>query len=137
MQPKVSVIIPIYNTALYLSEALDSICNQTLKEIEIILVNDGSTDNSLNILKKYEPNIILINQENLGQSIARNEGIEIAKGEYVAFVDSDDWVDLDFFEKLYNTAKNHNADIAVAGIIRLHKFGKKFHLKFTEEIAGN
>ena len=132
---KVSVIIPVYNTEKYLKRCLDSLVMQTLENIEIICINDGSTDKSLDILKEYESNIVIINQENQGQSVARNKGLEIAKGEYIGFVDSDDWVDVDYFEKLYKTAKKHDADIAATGIIRLHKFGKKYHIKFTEEIV--
>ena len=93
MQPKVSVIIPIYNTALYLSEALDSICNQTLKEIEIILVNDGSTDNSLEIIREYslrDNRITYFSQPNQGQGVARNLGLSHAVGKYIYFMDSDD-----------------------------------------------
>lgn len=117
---KVSVIVPVYNCEKYLKKCLDSLVNQTLKDIEIICVNDGSTDNSGRILEEYnDKRIKIINKENGGQSSARNIGIDIAKGEYIGFVDSDDWVDLDFFEKLYNTAKKYDADIAVTGIIRM------------------
>lgn len=131
----VSIIIPIYNVEKYLSRCLNSLINQTLKNIEIICINDGSTDNSYNILNEYakkDNRIIIINQSNLGQSYARNKGLDIAKGEYIGFVDSDDWVDLDFFEKLYNAAKDNDCDIAVAGIIRLHNLHKKFHLKINK-----
>lgn len=135
--PKVSIIVPVYNSEKYLERCLDSLVMQTLEDIEIICINDGSTDKSLEILEEYGSNIVVINQENQGQSIARNKGIDIAKGEYIGFIDSDDWVDVDYFEKLYKAAKKHDADIAVAGIVRLHKFGKKYHLKFTEEIVTN
>ncbi len=134
---KVSIIIPVYNSEKYLERCFDSLLMQTLKDIEIICINDGSTDKSLNILKKYGSNITIITQENQGQSAARNRGLDIAKGEYIAFVDSDDWVDIDFFKNLYDAAKKHDADIAVAGIIRLHTFWKKYHLKFTKEIVTN
>ncbi len=137
---KVSIIVPVYNVEKYLGRCLDSLVMQTLEDIEIICVNDGSPDNSLAILEEYaakDTRIRIINQENAGLSCARNAGLQIAQGEYIAFVDSDDWVDLDFFKKLYDTAKKHDTDIAVAGIMRLHKFGKKFYLKFTEEIVTN
>ena len=136
-QPKVSIIVPVYNVEKYLTRCLDSLLNQTLKDIEIICINDGSKDNSLSILKNYsvlDNRIRLIDQKNQGQSVARNKGIEIAAGEYIGFVDSDDWVDLDFFEKLYTAAEKHTCEIAAAGIIRLHKLNKKFHLKFDKEI---
>lgn len=133
---KVSIIIPVYNVERYLTRCLDSLINQTLKDIEIICINDGSTDSSLKILKEYQQKdnrITIIDKENQGQSIARNIGISKSIGEYIGFVDSDDWVDLDFYEKLYSSAIKHNADIAVAGIIRLHKYNKKNHLKINNE----
>lgn len=136
-QPKVSIIVPVYNVEKYLTRCLDSLINQTLQDIEIICINDGSKDNSLKILERYaalDDRIQIINQKNRGQSVARNNGIEIAVGKYIGFVDSDDWVDLDFFENLYNAIEKYNCDIAVAGIIRLHKLNKKFHLKFDKEI---
>ena len=112
--PKVSVIIPVYNTEKYLRKCIDSICNQTLSDIEIICVNDCSTDNCFEILKKYlkkDKRIKLINLDiNGGAAKARNFGIESAKGEFVGFVDSDDFLDPDFYEKLYNEAKKNNAD---------------------------
>ncbi len=133
--PKVSIIVPVYNVEKFLNRCIDSLLSQTLKDIEIICINDGSTDKSLDILKNYESKITIITQENQGLSATRNNGMVIAKGEYIAFVDSDDWVDVNFFEKLYNAAKNNNADIAVGGIIRLHKLGKKCYIKFKEEIV--
>ena len=117
-----------------MKKCLDSLVNQTLKDIEIICVNDGSTDNSGRILEEYtDSRIKIITKENGGISSARNAGIAVAKGEYLGFVDSDDWVDLDFYEKLYNTAKKYDTDIATAGIIRLHKLHKKYHLKIDKE----
>ena len=117
---KVSVIVPAYNVEKYLAECLDSLINQTLEDIEIIVINDGSTDCTLQILEEYaakDRRIKIINQENAGQSVARNRGIDAAVGEYVAFVDADDWVDLDFFRKLYDAAKKENADVAAGGIL--------------------
>lgn len=119
--PKVSVIIPIYNVEQYLRRCLDSIINQTLTDIEIICVNDGSTDNSPQILEEYakaDNRIKIINQVNSGVSEARNTGIKNASGEYIGWVDPDDYVDTDYFEKLYTAATENNADIACAGIIR-------------------
>ena len=111
---KVSVIVPIYNVEKYLRKCLDSLVNQTLKDIEIICINDGTKDNSVNIVNEYlqkYPNVILINQENQGLGMARNNAMKHAKGDYIAFVDSDDWVDLNMYEVLYNKAIETNADI--------------------------
>lgn len=100
---KVSIIIPIYNSEKYLDECLKSVINQTYKNTEIICVNDGSNDNSEKILKKYlkeNKNMIYISQENSGQSIARNKGLEKATGDYILFVDSDDFIENNMVEKL-------------------------------------
>lgn len=133
---KVSIIVPVYNVEKYLRKCLDSLINQTLKDIEIICINDGSTDKSLEILEEYknrDSRIILLNQENSGQSIARNNGIKKATGEYLGFVDPDDWVDLDYYEKLYNAASTNDTDIAVGGIIRVTGIKKKKFLNFEKE----
>lgn len=133
---KVSVIVPVYNVEKYLKRCLDSLINQTLSDIDIICINDGSKDSSLQILEQYaqkDSRIVIYNQENSGLSVARNTGLEHASGEYIGFVDSDDWVDLDFYEKLYNSAKNNNADIAVADFIREHSNKKPKRLKLKEE----
>ncbi|MDY3001340.1 MAG: glycosyltransferase [Romboutsia timonensis] len=110
-----SIIIPIYNVEKYLTKCIESVINQTYKNLEIILVNDGSTDNSKDIINKYsliDSRIKVINKKNGGLSDARNVGIEIAKGDYIAFLDSDDWVELNMYEKLYSYIKQENADIA-------------------------
>ena len=112
---KVSVIVPVYNAHAYLERCLDSVVNQTLKDIEIICVDDCSTDDSVKILEKYalkDYRIKVIKRaENGGESRARNTGLENVTGEYIAFVDNDDTIDLDFYEKLYTKAKETNADI--------------------------
>ena len=111
---KVSLIIPIYNVEKYLAGCLESLVNQSLKELEFICINDGSTDKSLEILNRYaaqDKRFIIISQENLGQGIARNKGLEVARGEYIGFVDSDDWVEPNTFEILYNKAKELDLDI--------------------------
>lgn len=134
-KPKVSVIVPIYNVEKYLKKCLTSLINQTLKEIEIICVNDGSTDNSAKILEHFAKNdfrIKVISQQNSGLSGARNTGLEIATGEYIGFVDSDDWVDLEFFEKLYITAKENSADISCAGFKRRGKIFSTIRKSFNE-----
>ena len=112
--PKVSIIIPVYNVEKYLRECLDSVINQTLKDIEIIIVNDGSTDNSIEIIQDYSnncKNIKVINKQNEGCYKARNVGLETAKGEYIAFLDSDDYIEFNMYEKLYSKAKETDADI--------------------------
>ena len=112
--PKVSVIIPVYNVEQYLRECLNSVVKQTLKEIEIICVDDGSTDNSLSILKEYaekDHRITIITQKNLHAGVARNAGLSIAKGEYIHFLDSDDWVDVKVLIQLYELANNTQVDV--------------------------
>jgi len=116
LNPKVSVIIPVYNTEKYLRECLDSVVNQTLKDIEIICIDDGSTDNSLNILKEYaskDNRFVILEQKNQGAGAARNKGLEIAKGEYLSFLDSDDYFESNMLEKMYNSVILNNTDIAI------------------------
>ena len=115
---KVSVIVPVYNVGKYLPECLNSLINQTLKEIEIICINDGSTDNSLEILNGYaqkDNRIKVINQENQGVSVARNVGIDLANGEYLMFLDGDDYLRCDACEIAYNSIKKDNSDICMFG----------------------
>ena len=112
----ITVIIPIYNVSKYLKNCLESVINQTYKNLEIICINDGSTDNSLQILKEYkerDERIIIIDKKNAGVSMARNDGIEKASGEYLFCVDGDDYIDEDFFEKFYNNAKKNDSDLVV------------------------
>lgn len=118
MSPKVSVIIPVYNAHDYLRECLDSIINQTLKEIEIVCVDDGSTDDSPEILRQYaqsDSRIRVIHQENGGAGAARNNGLKYATGEYLSILDCDDFFELDMLEKSYQTAKQYAVDIIVFG----------------------
>ncbi|SUW08918.1 glycosyltransferase/CDP-glycerol:poly(glycerophosphate) glycerophosphotransferase [Brachyspira pilosicoli] len=111
----VSIIIPTYNVENYIEACLDSIINQTIKEIEIICIDDCSTDNTYNILEEYSKKddriIILKNKKNSGAGFSRNRGLDISKGEYIGFIDSDDYVSNNYFENLYNTAKKFNSDI--------------------------
>ena len=130
---EISVIVPVYNTEKFLRRCLDSLINQTFKDLEIICVNDGSADGSGDILKEYS-GIRVINQENRGLSGARNTGIQAARGRFIGFVDSDDWVDLDFFEKLYEAAVKNNADIACASIVRSRRFFEKFRINYQKEM---
>lgn len=112
---KVSVIVPVYNTSKYLKRCFEALVNQTLEDIEIIAVNDGSTDESLSILYRYEElypkKVKVFSKENGGQATARNMGIRLATGEYIGFADSDDYVDTSMFEKMYNLAVKRNADL--------------------------
>ena len=116
---KVSIIIPVYNVEKYIRRCLNSLVNQTLSDIEIIVVNDGTPDNSQTIIdeyvKKYPNKVIYIIKENGGQGSARNLGLEKATGEYIGYVDSDDYVELNMYEELYNKAKESNSDIIVCG----------------------
>ncbi|MBE6444180.1 MAG: glycosyltransferase family 2 protein [Alphaproteobacteria bacterium] len=117
-QPKISIIIPVYNTEKYLRQCLTSVVNQTLKDIEIICVNDGSTDNSLSILKEYakKDNRIKIIEKTVssGAGDSRNQGIKVAQGEYLWFVDSDDWAELSTCEEVYKyILKNKDIDFLI------------------------
>ena len=114
----ISVIVPIYNVEEYLGRCIESIINQTYQNIEIILVDDGSTDNSLSICKEYaikDRRINIIHKENAGVSSARNIGLKKSKGEFVTFVDSDDYVKLTCFEKMIRGIKNNDVDMVVVG----------------------
>ncbi len=111
MQYKVSVVIPVYNAERFLVDCFDSLINQTIKDIQIIAVDDGSKDSSADICKKYSekyPNFEYYYKDNGGSASARNFGLNYATGEYIGFVDADDWVEPDMYEKLYNTAKENN-----------------------------
>ena len=146
---KASVIIPVYNVEKYLPQCLESVVNQTLQDIEIICVNDGSTDGSLKVLEDYaqkDSRIRIINQDNQGQGVARNNALKIAEGEYIAFVDSDDWLETDALEKLYEFAKTCNAEAVVFDFVefdeksekeKFESFGekikKRYHYDLTEK----
>lgn len=123
-KPKVSIIVPVYKVEKYLRRSMDSLVNQTLDGVEIICINDGSPDNCLSILQEYkqkypEKNIVIIDKKNEGVWKGRFDGINIATGEYIGFTDSDDYITLDYAEKLYNAAKKNNADISVSGFYRV------------------
>lgn len=118
--PKVSIVIPVYNVEKYLRSCLDSIINQQFKDYEIILVNDGSTDLSLSICEEYAnkyENIILINKVNGGLSSSRNVGMNKATGKYISFIDPDDSIDSNYLIKLVNTIEKNNCDVVVSGYI--------------------
>ncbi len=117
-KPKVSIVVPVYNAEKYLNECLDSIINQTLKDIEIICVNDGSKDSSLDILNSYaekDERFIIISQENQGAGEARNHGMSVATGEYIIFLDSDDFFELNMLEELYESAIKYCSDLVICG----------------------
>lgn len=114
--PLVSVVVPVCNVAPYLRQCMDSICNQTLKAIEIICVDDGSTDESLSILQEYaakDGRVIVLQQQNLYAGTARNKGMEIARGKYFSFLDSDDYFELDMLQKLTSAAESHEVDMVL------------------------
>lgn len=115
---KVSIIIPVYNVEKYIDRCIKSILEQTFKELEIILVNDGSSDNSLKILRKYEKenkNIHVFDQKNSGPAIARNNGMKQVKTKYLMFIDSDDYIDSDYVETYYNAIKDTDYDVVMGG----------------------
>lgn len=120
---KVSVILPVYNAGKYLHQCMDSIVNQTLTDIEIICVDDGSSDNSLEILRQYaekDERVKVIAQANGGAGAARNNGLRAATGEYLSFLDSDDFFELDMLELAYNTAQQYTADFVVFNSDQYH-----------------
>lgn len=147
MNEKITVIVPVYNVEHYLDKCLDSLINQTYKNLEIIVINDGSTDNSGIICQEYaqkDNRIIYIEKENGGQSEARNMGLNRMTGSYVTFVDSDDWVELDYVEVLYNKLIEYQADIAVGnyysyneqeGIFYFHIFGNSYYEKVYDNVS--
>ncbi len=131
----VSIIVPVYNAQLYLEKCVDSLVNQTFRDIEIILVNDGSTDKSLSVceaFQKKDNRIRIMSQENAGQGAARNRGIRAARGEYIMFVDSDDWVDECIIEKLMDSLLDNDADIAVCNLYRTVKNEEEIAVKYEE-----
>lgn len=140
---KISVIVPVYNTQDYLKECIDSVLNQSLTDFELICIDDGSTDGSLEILKDYEndPKVHIISQENKGLGVARNVGLNIAQGDYVLFLDSDDYLKSDVLEKLYNEADENNLDLILFKIINFNAKTRKqfnseyFDMKFLRDIV--
>lgn len=130
--PKVSIIMPVYNSDKYLRQALDSVVNQTLKDIEIIIVNDGSTDKSLDIIQEYASkysNIVIIDQVNGGVGNAINNGFKIARGEYLAEIDSDDYIKPEMYEELYERIKINDLDIVISNYYEFTGHGETFEAK--------
>ena len=140
MNPKVSIIIPVYNSEAFLSRCLGSVTGQSLGEIEIICVDDGSTDSSYDILQEWaakDSRIVVLHQANGRQGKARNAALAIAKGEYIGMVDSDDYVPCDYFERLYNAAELNGAEIAVCGITKEKKHWNKTIVSYNETVVEN
>ncbi len=133
MAPKVSVIIPVYNVEKYLKQTLDCVVNQSLKDIEIICVDNKSTDSTLDIIDSYAQNddrfVIIKNRENLKQGIARNIGVEESNGEYIFFIDGDDFMNIDCIEKLYDKAKKDDSDITICCWAPYDDVSKKINYK--------
>lgn len=132
----ISIIVPVYNVEKYLERCVNSIINQTYKNIEIILVDDGATDTSGKIcdeLKERDKRITVIHKTNGGLSDARNAGLKIANGEYIGFVDSDDYIEKDMFETLYNINKQHNADISIVSFYEIYD-GKVIGVRDTANL---
>ena len=140
MKAKVSIIVPVYKTEEYLEKCLDSLIGQTLKDIEIVVVNDGSPDGSQQIIDAYAnkyPQIISVQKENGGLSDARNKGIECASGEFIAFVDSDDYVEANMYELMYNKAMSESLDIVVCDTYMdysTHSYVLKGNVGYTENL---
>lgn len=136
--PKVSVVVPIYNQERYLRDCLDSLEAQTLEEIEFILINDGSKDSSIDIMNEYaEKNskFIIVDKGNDGVGKTINIGIDMAKGEYIAELDSDDFAAADMYEKLYEVAKKNDVDIVKSSVNNFIGEGENLNVYFKEEIA--
>ena len=134
--PKISIIVPVYNVEKYIDKCLKSLTLQTLQGIEIIIVNDGSLDRSIDIIEKYvkenPTKIKYYEKKNGGLSSARNYGIEYATGEYIAFLDSDDYIEINMYEEMYNLAKKENADMVECDFIWEWEYGKKVYDKRRE-----
>jgi len=124
MNPKISIIVPVYNVENFIQSCIESILDQTINDFELILVNDGSTDQSGNICDEYskrDKRIIVIHKENGGQSSARNRGIDVAKGDYLGFIDSDDWIHRDMYKILFTKAMETNAEITACNLMQYNK----------------
>lgn len=135
----ISIIVAVYNSEPYLSICLDSIMNQTYKNLQIILVDDGSTDRSGIICDEYaekDQRFMVIHKKNHGHSMAKNDGLKLAKGKWIAFADNDDWMETDHLEKLYNAAKKNDADISICGYIN-HFTDRKVKIEVPEKIYSD
>ena len=127
MLQKISVIIPAYNSSKSINKCIDSIITQTYNNLEIIVLNDGSKDNTLDIIKNYEKTdkrIKIIDKENTGVANTRNKGINVSSGEYLMFIDSDDYIDKDYIENMYKEMIENNSDIVVSGMTSCKENGQ-------------
>lgn len=134
---KISIVIPIYNTEQYLDKCVDSVLNQTYKNLEVILVDDGSTDDSGKICDYYaakDERVVIIHQRNQGNNVARKNGVKIANGDYVGFVDSDDWIEPDMYQCMVDNIKKNNADIVSVGFYL--EYSNKTEI-YNDEIDSN
>lgn len=137
MKPCLSIIVPVYNGENFIEDCIDSIINQTLKDIEILIINDGSKDNTLNIIEsiaKSDSRIKILNQKNSGVSAARNNGISKSRGKYITFVDADDYIDKTMYEKMYKKAEEFNSDIVICNVNDVLNGNKKVSLNLNEGI---
>ena len=133
--PKISIIVTMYNSESTIGKCIESILQQTLSELEVILVNDGSTDNTLDICKKYskrDSRIVVVSQENKGLISARKRGVEISSADFIGFVDSDDWIEKDMYENLYEIYNNYHVDVVSSGIFRDY-----IEEQYTNEVLDN
>lgn len=140
MKDVISIIVPVYNVELYLEECLSSIINQTYSNLEIIVVNDGSTDGSSKILEEFADNdkrICVIEEHHVGASMARNKGIYLAKGEYIYFVDSDDFIEKNTIEIFYNTCVIKESDIVIGNVLNYFQDGRRVRFFHRSEKLNN
>ena len=136
---KISVIVPVYNVEKYLDKCLNSILNQTYKNFEVIIINDGSTDESYKIISKYEKldsRFKCYNKENGGLSDARNYGLDFVTGDYLLFIDSDDYVDNNYFENIVNIANKEDIDLIKIKLIKVDEFGNYLEKKDGKDNSG-
>lgn len=129
MNPKVSIIVPVYNVEKYILRCIESLLNQTLKDIEIVIVNDGTKDNSIKLIENnfIDDRIKIFNKKNGGQASARNYGLKKAMGEYIFYVDSDDFIELETLEKMYEQAIKNNSDLVICDYYKLFEDGNKIY----------
>ena len=128
----VSIILPVYNGEAHLEQCIRSVLAQTIEDIQLILINDGSVDGTAGICDRYaaeDRRVMVIHQENAGVSAARNEGLQAATGEYIGFVDADDWIDVDYLQHMVATAGDADADMVVSGFVSDNKYTKPIKYK--------
>lgn len=131
MSDKVSIIIPVYNVEKYINQCLQSVVGQTYKNCEVIIVNDGSTDDSIEIIERYKksyPEITVVNKKNGGLGAARNEGLKYVTGKYIVFIDSDDYLSTNYIEDLYKNIKTNDCDMSICGFEKFYDFNNKKEL---------